>query len=368
MDTTITPSGGSLNNTTIREVAATTSAGSGGRLRIQLSNAGSMVPVTFDAVTVGAQSAGEATAAAPEPITFGGQASVTIPAGGDVTSDPVAAPTAMAGQLVVSMHIPSTSAQSAAPVHQNANASTFYASGDQTGNPASTPFTTSSPGLLYLSRIDVNDSTATDGTVAVLGDQSAAQAPAGTFGNWASGLPDQLGAEGVPLPGSVVCVASAVSGTVTAATAVSWLRDYVTAEPNLRDVIVAAGTGDVLAGQSAAAIESSLRALVSAIQNYIDDNAPDPPAVQVILTTIVPLGLASADARETVREEVNTWITGNNSAAQVTSDIAAAVDEPRNINNINPALLSGGVQSGQYYTDIATQIAKDVSKAIPWVH
>jgi hypothetical protein len=365
MDTPVTPAGGSLNDTTIREVVAATSASSGGRLRVQLSNAGSMVPVTFDAVTVAAQSSGEATAAAPVPVSFGGQASVTIPAGGDVTSDPVAAPAVVAGPLVVSMHIPATSAQSAAPVHQTANASTFYAVGDQTANVDGTPFTTSSAGLLYLARVDVSDGTATDGTVAVLGDQTAAAAPAGTFGNWASDLPSQLGAASVPLPGSVACVASTVIGTVTAASAVSWLRDYVTAEPNLRDVIVAVGAGDVLAGQPAATIESSLRALISAIQAYNDDNDPTTPAVQVILTTIVPLGLPAADAREGVRQAVNNWITGNNTTAQVASDVAASVADPANPNNVASSLLSGGVPTAQYYTDIATRIATDVSKAIP---
>ncbi len=74
------PSGSSLNNTTLREVVTTTSLGSGGSLRIQLSNAGSLVPVTFDDVTAGAQSSGEATVAAPAAVKFGGSTSVTIPA------------------------------------------------------------------------------------------------------------------------------------------------------------------------------------------------------------------------------------------------------------------------------------------------
>lgn len=365
MDTTITPSGGSLDDTTIREVVSATSPGSGGSLRIELSNAGSLAPVTFDDVTAGAQSSGEGTVATPVPVRFGGATSVTIPAGGDVTSDPVTAPAGWAGQLVVSLHVPSTSAESAVPVHQDPNATTFYASGDQAGNSASTPFTVSTSGLLYVSKVDVNDITATDGSVAVLGDQTAAQAPAGTFGNWAGDLPAALGSAGVPLPGSVACVASSVSGTVTAADAVTWLRNYVTAEPNLRDVIIAVGANDVLGGQSSAAIESSLRALVSAIQAYFVDNDPSAPAVQVILTTIPPLSLASTDAREGVRETVDNWITGNNTTAQVTSDIAGAVDDPANINNINPALLSGGVPTAQYYTDIATQIANDISNAIP---
>ncbi len=91
LDTTIARS---LTNTTLREVVATTATGA--NVRIQLSNAGSLVPVTFDAVTAGAQSQSspEGTAGAPVALTFGGQPSVTIPAGGDVVSDPVATPPA----------------------------------------------------------------------------------------------------------------------------------------------------------------------------------------------------------------------------------------------------------------------------------
>ena len=53
-----------------------------GQVRIQLSNAHGTKPVTFDAASIGAQSSGPATVAAPVALTFGGQASVTIPAGG----------------------------------------------------------------------------------------------------------------------------------------------------------------------------------------------------------------------------------------------------------------------------------------------
>ncbi len=364
MDTTVSQS---LGDTTLREVIATTATG--GNARIQLSNAGSKVPVTFDAVTIGAQSQAspEGTAAAPVALTFGGQPSVTIPAGADVTSDPVAMPSGGTGELVVSLHIPATSAQASVPAHQTPTSRTFYASGNQTPNQDGTPFTSanSAAGLLYLARVDVSNGTATDGTVAVLGDQTAAQAPSGTFGNWAGDLPAALSAAGVALPGSVVCVASNSASAVSAASAISWLRDYVTAEPNLRDVVIAVGAGDVLAGQPAATIEASLRALVTAIQSYLVDNDASLPAVQVILTTIVPLGLPAADPREAVRQAVNTWITGHNTTAQVTSDVATRVADPASPNNVAPSLLSGGAPTTQYYTDIASKIATDLSNAIP---
>ena len=89
------------------------------------------------------------------------------------------------------------------------------------------------------------------------------------------------------------------------------------------------------------------------------------PLVQVILTTIVPLGLSASDPREAVRQAVNNWITGANTTAPVVSDVASAVAQPGSSNLVASSLLSGGVPTAQYYTDIANQIAADVSNAIP---
>jgi hypothetical protein len=594
MDSAISPAGGSISDQTLREVIATSAVGSG-QVRVQLSNAHGTTPVTFDAASVGAQSSGPATVATPVPLTFAGSASVTIPAGADVYSDPVTRPsvTGSTGKLVISMHIPATSAQTSVPLHETPNSTTFYAPGNQAANSDGTPFTNanSTLALYYVSRIDVSDATPTDGTIAVLGDQTAAQAPAFTFGTWANDLPASLAAAGVALPGSVADVASSgqvpahwwrmngtgldtattaydsgssptasltlagssgwstdtpptdtsagslfvdgtsgfastsgqavstassytvsawvnlssvpthnatvvaqdgtsnsgfylgvrngdwafsfansdtsgaavtsatgaavaaqtwthlagvynastataqlyvngvlaasvpftgwastgsltvgrdktggVAGdflpgeisdvrvynstffgtgiqqlytdtsadTVTAANAVGWFRSYVTAEPNLRDVIVSVGANDVLEGASATTIESNLSSieqnlstLVAAIQNYPVDNDPSTPAVQVILTTIVPLGLSASDPREAVRQAVNSWITGNNTTAQVVSDVAGAVAQPGSPNLVASSLLSGGAPTAQYYTDIANQIAADVSNAIP---
>ncbi len=213
MDAAIAPAGGSVSNATLREIIAVTSPGSG-QVRIQLSNAHGSVPVTFDAATIGAQSTGPATVAAPVALTFGGSASVTIPAGADVYSDPVASPGG--SKLVVSLHIPASSTETSVPVHETPNSTTFYATGNQAANSDGTPFTNanSTLGEYYVSRIDVSDSAATGGTVAVLGDQTAMAAPAFTFGNWASDLPAALQAQGVALPGSVADVAS--GGTMPA--------------------------------------------------------------------------------------------------------------------------------------------------------
>ncbi|XES01009.1 hypothetical protein HEP87_61675 [Streptomyces sp. S1D4-11] len=67
-------------------------------------------PVTFDAASVALQdtTAGGATAAkSPTPLTFGTPASpsITIPAGGDATSNPVTLPVTQQATVLVSLQV-----------------------------------------------------------------------------------------------------------------------------------------------------------------------------------------------------------------------------------------------------------------------
>ncbi|MGH3171506.1 MAG: hypothetical protein ACRDN0_37300, partial [Trebonia sp.] len=181
MDTTAA-NGPALSGETLRESVPLSADGSGD-LRIRLSNAHSDSPVTFDAVTVAAQASGggAGTVATPAAVTFGSadSPSVTIPAGGDVYSNPVPLPSVSSGsgKLTVSMHIPSSDAVTSAPIHESADdVTTSYASGDDTDSTGS-GFTSadSLTGLYYLSGVDVSDTTATDGTIAVLGDQGSTE-------------------------------------------------------------------------------------------------------------------------------------------------------------------------------------------------
>ena len=65
----------------------------------------------------------------------------------------------------------------------------------------------------------------------------------------------------LPATGVQQVYADSSADTVMAANAVNWFRSYVTAEPNLRDVIVSVGANDVLQGASAATIETDLSSI-----------------------------------------------------------------------------------------------------------
>ena len=81
---------GATYNATARDIAAVAVAGTS--IELQISNAWSSTPTTFGVVTVGAKQGGAAVVPGSiVSVTFNsGSRSVTIPANGSVTSDPVA--------------------------------------------------------------------------------------------------------------------------------------------------------------------------------------------------------------------------------------------------------------------------------------
>nr|WP_083466276.1 LamG-like jellyroll fold domain-containing protein [Kibdelosporangium sp. MJ126-NF4]CEL14900.1 putative secreted protein [Kibdelosporangium sp. MJ126-NF4]CTQ96470.1 putative secreted protein [Kibdelosporangium sp. MJ126-NF4] len=192
------PGGARLADQTLRSVIKPSTTGA--NVRVKLNNTNGNTPVTIDAATIAAQSGtAGATLAAPVKLTFGGNAAVTLPAGGEVLSDPVSYPAVSggSGNLVVSVHLPS--AVSAAPVHTSPTEPTLLANGNATADSTGTPFTTTLDGSRYVSALDVSTTDNQHGTVVVLGDQVS---NGGT--TWVDSLPGKLAAGGVPVPGGLV--------------------------------------------------------------------------------------------------------------------------------------------------------------------
>jgi hypothetical protein len=104
---------GPWTNRTLRMVEHTSVAG--GQLRIRLDNDFATVPATVGHVTVAVQSSAAAATAAPVSVTFRGNRQVTLPAGGQAVSDPVAFAAPADANLLVSLYLPGTVAT--APLH-----------------------------------------------------------------------------------------------------------------------------------------------------------------------------------------------------------------------------------------------------------
>lgn len=96
-----------LTDATLRQIVRVTIGGK--RLRVRLSNAFGTAPLTISAASV-ARSADNATSrivpATLHALTFGGAASVTIPAGADYFSDPVDLAVAPGADLAITLHLP----------------------------------------------------------------------------------------------------------------------------------------------------------------------------------------------------------------------------------------------------------------------
>jgi lysophospholipase L1-like esterase len=185
------------SNLTVRDIAQVAVAGTS--VQLQLSNTWSNAPTTFGSVTVGvAQSGATIVPGSIVPVTFGGSRSVTIPASGTVTSDPVAM-TVQAGQsLAVSLSVEGSATVS---VHYCCKGhidsyATVNGGGDQTTNPAASSFVFADENMRWLSAIAVAG-TAAQGTVVAFGDSITE----GDF-NAGFGWPNALQARISQLPAS----------------------------------------------------------------------------------------------------------------------------------------------------------------------
>ncbi len=95
----------SLRNQTIRQIARVSLGGS--QVRVELSNDYGDQPLVIGAAHIAlAGSGGAIEAASDQPLTFGGKASVTVPPGAPIVSDPVALEVPALGSVAVSLFLP----------------------------------------------------------------------------------------------------------------------------------------------------------------------------------------------------------------------------------------------------------------------
>ncbi|MDX3656717.1 hypothetical protein PV646_05305 [Streptomyces sp. ID05-26A] len=199
----VPPDGHWFTDRTLRTVLKPTVRGT--QVRVKFSNVGNDSPVQIGAASVAAQSGTDAaTAGTPAALKFSGATSVTLAAGAEIYSDPIAMPAGGSGNLLVSLHIPTGT--TLAPVHGGASAPTFLAWNNNVADSTGTPFATTLPGSYFVSAVDVSTTDTSHGTVVVLGDSLSATAPPGSAqrDTWVDLLPGKLNSVGQVLPGGLV--------------------------------------------------------------------------------------------------------------------------------------------------------------------
>jgi hypothetical protein len=374
------PSGG-WGNQTLRILTQVSVTGS--QVRIRLTDPGFLsgdgdAPLQIGHATIALQSSagGPALAAAPVSLTFSNSQLATIPAGGDIYSDPASFPVTAGENLLVSLYLANPAGSLPFLPQHGWNDSTGMqwvsapaasgASGDNSTDTTGTPFTASSWSINtdILSGVDVTtaQTAAEPGgtpTVAVLGDNltdvnyNGFNANAISFpitrlpGGLASALGGRFGVVAAGINSNQASADSALSSGLGGISAIARLDRDVLAEPDIGTVIIDEGLQDLLHGASQQQIEDAYGALLTELGGF---------GVNIVIATITPCSsyasTAANDSCSTTAEGIRTTVNGDlltgttvafpNCAADFSGQVAGGP-----VSTTNPALtLQSGDDAG----------------------
>lgn len=338
-----------FNNQTIRNIVFTSVGGN--ELRIRLSNTFGTAPLHVGRVTVGVElTAAQLVPGTVHPVTFGGRAAVTIPAGAEATSDPVSMAVASDEDLAVSLYVPVTTG--AATYHLTAQQTNYVASGTHTSDVSPAAFTTTAPSWYFLDGLDVRNARAS-GAVVAFGDSitDGANSQVGANDRWPNYLFRRLQAAlGASAPS---VIDEGISGNRVlndspcfGVSALARFDRDVLSQTGVKDVIMLEGINDIGFSQtpntgcsvpntnvSAAQIEQGYEQLITMAHAH---------GLKIFGATLTPFRGAGywSPAAEAKREAVNNWIKTSHAFDGVI-DFAKAVADPFNPQYINPAYNSG---------------------------
>ncbi|MFJ8995108.1 SGNH/GDSL hydrolase family protein [Streptomyces sp. NPDC102279] len=331
-----------LPGASIRNVVHTSVGGRAARVR--LSNRLGTAPLQLGSVTLALQIPGAparpgAVAGTMRTVTFGGARSLTVPAGRDVVSDPVALTVPADANLLVSVHTPADSGP--ATFHRSALQANFVApGGDRTADEGGAAYTTTVGNWYYVTGVDVlGPSTA--GSVVALGD-SITDGTGSSFSadhRWPDRLADRL--RDLPAGRRPGVLNAGISGNRVlregrGPSALTRLDTDVFSRSGVRTMIVLEGINDIKGSPEVTDpldLENAYRLLVRRAHAR---------GIRVIGATITPYGGHSAytPAREAVRLAVNDAIRTRRIFDAV-ADFDATVRDPARPNRILPGYDPG---------------------------
>ena len=334
----------SFNNQSIRQPLRLSLGGD--TLRVRISNLFGKSAVTFSGVHVAKTGA---TTNAIDPgsdhaVTFGGQASVTLAPGAEMTSDAVALATSPLSMVAVTMYF--ASATSMPTVHPDGRQTTYIVPGDQMSAASVTSAGADLRASYYgLTAVETSSTSATKVVVA-FGD-SLTDGYASSFDaskRYPNQLDDRLKAAGLARTG----VANAgISGN-------RWLNDFAGPSGNSRfdrDVLGVSGATDVIILEGINDIgfgaDPALAQTVTA-QQIIDSIAAavakaKARGLKVFLATLLPFRGAAyfTEDGEAKRQAVNAWIRANSAGADGVIDFEHVIGGAGDPSVFNPAFDSG---------------------------
>jgi len=319
----------------------------GNTIRLQLTNAFGRSPLQVGRVTVAVTGPGAGVVPGNiHPVSFGGNASVRIPAGEEVLSDPVGMQVSALQELTVSIYLPGRTG--VATVHSDAQQVNWVSTaGDHTAEANADAFMIPTQSWYYLSGLDVRSSGAA-GTLVAFGDSitDGVQSTIGGNDRWPSDLARRLDTVLGPrlsvadegIGGNRVLAASRCCG---ASAEERFARDALD-QPGVRDVILLEGINDIGRSTGPPHPDTGLTParLIAGYRNLIAQ--AHARGVRIFGATLLPYQGAGyySPAGETIREAVNAWIR-TSGAFDGVIDFDAVMRDPADPLRLNPAYDSG---------------------------
>ena len=301
-----------ITNATVRLIARVTIPGDA--VRIRLAN-------TFGTAPLGERTQGAAVASGTNhQLSFSRSASVTIPAGGSVVSDPVTMPVRGRQDLAVSLYIPEADVK---PTQHGLAFTTSYltanGAGDLTADEKRQSFTNSTTAMFWLKAIDVLSSSS-PGAIVTFGDSitdgNCSTVDANNrWEDWLSVRLELDAARRGASPAYKAVVNEGISGNTIGREHIQPPPDSppglerldrdVFAHVGVTDVVVFMATNDIRRSASAAQVMAGTEELVKRIKAR---------SIRVIGATIIArhnldrLNSPWDSAKTRIRNEVNEWI------------------------------------------------------------
>lgn len=332
---------GPWTNRTLRMVEHSSVGGSSARIR--LDNAFGTAPVVIGHATIAVQGSASSATAAPVSLSFGGNRAATIPAGGQLVSDPVGFALPADANLLVSLFLPGpVQLASYHSLGMQDMYSTADQAGDHTADVANYPVNNTFGFWTLLSGVDVVPA-ASPGTVVAFGDSITDGVGSASNGNsrWPNDLARRLLGQGQYTKLGVIdegisgnrvvtddFTGAAGSGTGGIAAVNRADRDIL-AQTHARTLIVLEGVNDLKGGTSPGQVIAGLQQIAARAHAQ---------GIRVVAGTITPFQGWSewTSTYEANRQTVNSFIRNSGGVFDGVVDFDAVVRDPAN----NAAMLA----------------------------
>ena len=331
-----------FQNQTIRQIVHTSIGGT--RVRIVLSNVFGTTPLTVGAASIAVRDKESAiVAATSRPLTFGGLAAPTIPAGAELFSDAVAMTVPPFADLAIDLFLPAAPATSTRTLHFGAYQTNYIADGRNHAADASLTNPTAINSWFFLERVEVAAPASTLGIVA-FGDSitDGTGSTSNANNRWPDVLARRLASQHVAVMNQSIAGNRLLTDAYAFAFGVPALARFdrdVVGQTGATHVVVLEGINDI--GLGLENPSPSVDDLIAAYRQIA--MRAHAHGLKVIAGTLLSFegALYYTATGETKRAAVNAWLRGKTNGFDGVIDFDAVTKDPEHQSQILPSLHGG---------------------------